>query len=110
MAPSGERQAVYQSSIKAELHVHIEGCIEPAMALEMAQRNGVQLPFSTLEEAAQAFKEYEHLQQFLDLRDATLQVASLFPWFSQFLASWSKLQLEWHTAGPGDGAGLFRGH
>ena len=60
---------------KAELHVHIEGCLEPALVLKLAHRNKLQhkLPYKTLAEAAAAF-QYDNLQEFLDLRDATLQV------------------------------------
>ena len=63
---------------KAELHVHIEGCLEPDFVLKLAERNNLQhkLPYKTLAEAEAAFK-YDNLQEFLDLRDATLQVACL---------------------------------
>ena len=30
---------------KAELHVHIEGCVEPMMLLQFAERNGVDIPY-----------------------------------------------------------------
>ncbi len=63
---------------KAELHVHIEGCLEPELVLELAKRNNLQhkLPYKTLAEAEAAF-QYDNLQEFLDLRDATLQVVRL---------------------------------
>lgn len=63
---------------KAELHVHIEGCLEPDLVLKLAERNNLQhkLPYKTLAEAEAAF-QYDNLQEFLDLRDATLQVGSL---------------------------------
>ena len=62
---------------KAELHVHIEGCLEPDLVLKLAERNNLQhkLPYKTLAEAEAAF-QYDNLQEFLDLRDATLQVTS----------------------------------
>lgn len=47
----------------------------PSMVIDMARRNGLEnkLPFRTVEEAEKAF-QYDNLQEFLDLRDASLQV------------------------------------
>ena len=39
---------------KAELHLHIEGTLEPEMMLALAQRNGVDLPYATVEEVRAA--------------------------------------------------------
>ena len=66
---------------KCELHVHIEGCVTPEMALNMAARNKLtdKLPFQTVEQANAAFSHYANLQEFLDLRDATLQVCEAAP-------------------------------
>lgn len=60
---------------KTELHVHIEGCLTPNLVLTMGRRNGLEhdLPFHTVEEAEKAFR-YNNLQEFLDLRDASLRV------------------------------------
>jgi len=68
-------EAFIQALPKCEVHVHIEGCMPPKMVLEMGIRNGLEdkLPFRSEEEAAAAFN-YQDLQEFLDLRDATLQV------------------------------------
>lgn len=51
---------------KAELHLHIEGTLEPELAFELAARNHVTLPFATVEELRAAYR-FEDLQSFLDL-------------------------------------------
>lgn len=51
---------------KAELHIHIEGSLEPEMMFALAQRNGVSLPYTTVE-AVRAAYQFGDLQDFLDL-------------------------------------------
>ena len=51
---------------KAELHVHIEGTLEPEMMFDFAWRNGVQLPFESVEQVRAAY-EFTDLQSFLDI-------------------------------------------
>lgn len=51
---------------KAELHLHIEGTLEPEMMFALAQRNGVALPQETVEEVRAAYN-FDNLQHFLDL-------------------------------------------
>lgn len=51
---------------KAELHLHIEGSFEPEMMLALAERNRIDIPFKTLEEAQAAY-DFANLQEFLDL-------------------------------------------
>lgn len=51
---------------KAELHLHIEGTLEPEMMLELADRNGVALPYASLEDVHAAYR-FTDLQSFLDL-------------------------------------------
>lgn len=51
---------------KAELHVHIEGTLEPQMMFAQAARNGVVLPFASVE-AVRAAYEFTDLQSFLDI-------------------------------------------
>jgi adenosine deaminase len=58
---------------KAELHVHIEGTLEPAMMLELAERNGLRLPYASLEEIEAAY-DFGCLQDFLDLYYAGMSV------------------------------------
>ena len=51
---------------KAELHLHIEGSLEPEMMFELARRNRVDLPFDNAE-AVRAAYNFSNLQEFLDL-------------------------------------------
>ncbi len=51
---------------KAELHVHIEGTLEPEMMFDLARRNRQDLPFRTVEEVRAAYR-FNNLQSFLDI-------------------------------------------
>ncbi|MCA9625764.1 MAG: hypothetical protein KC731_42370, partial [Myxococcales bacterium] len=51
---------------KAELHLHIEGTLEPELAFALAERNGVPLRFDSVEALREAY-DFEDLQSFLDL-------------------------------------------
>jgi adenosine deaminase len=51
---------------KAELHLHIEGTLEPELMFELARRNGVALPFPTVDALRRAY-EFTDLQSFLDI-------------------------------------------
>ena len=51
---------------KAELHMHIEGSLEPEMIFALARRNGVALPYATVE-ALRAAYAFTDLQSFLDI-------------------------------------------
>src|SRR3569833_1077937 len=51
---------------KAELHMHIEGSLEPELMFALARRNGVDLPWGTVE-AVRAAYAFANLQDFLDL-------------------------------------------
>jgi len=51
---------------KAELHIHIEGSLEPELMFALAQRNGVSIPFATVEEVRAAYS-FSNLQDFLDI-------------------------------------------
>src|SRR5437763_8098925 len=51
---------------KAELHIHIEGSLEPEMMLALARRNGVALPYRDVEAVRAAYR-FGNLQDFLDL-------------------------------------------
>jgi adenosine deaminase len=51
---------------KAELHLHIEGTLEPEMMMALAKKHGVVLPYATLEDVHAAYN-FSDLQSFLDL-------------------------------------------
>jgi len=51
---------------KAELHIHIEGSLEPELIFALAERNGVQLPYANVE-ALRAAYAFTNLQSFLDI-------------------------------------------
>jgi adenosine deaminase len=51
---------------KAELHVHIEGTLEPELAFQLAAKNGVKLPYGSVEELRRAY-QFSNLQSFLDI-------------------------------------------
>jgi adenosine deaminase len=68
MAPSSEPDAVADPAPlpTAELHLHIEGTLEPDLALALAARNRVPLRFADLDELRRAYA-FRDLQSFLDL-------------------------------------------
>ena len=57
----------------AELHLHIEGTLEPELIFALAERNGIQLPYADLEELRARY-EFTDLQSFLDLYYANMAV------------------------------------
>lgn len=55
-----------QAMPKAELHIHIEGSLEPELIFALAKRNGVVLPFASVEDLRRAYA-FKDLQSFLDI-------------------------------------------
>ncbi|NKB76794.1 MAG: adenosine deaminase [Gammaproteobacteria bacterium] len=51
---------------KVELHCHIEGTFEPELMFKLAQRNGVDLPYDSIESLREAY-QFTRLQDFLDI-------------------------------------------
>ena len=66
MAISTRISQALQSLPKTELHLHIEGTLEPKLALRMTERNGVTLPFNGLDDLRSRYY-FADLQSFLDL-------------------------------------------
>jgi adenine deaminase len=55
-----------QSLPKCELHIHIEGSLEPELMFALARRNGIRLPYASVEAVRQAYR-FGNLQDFLDI-------------------------------------------
>ena len=51
---------------KAELHLHIEGSLEPELMFELAKRNKIKIPFRSVDEIKNAYN-FHNLQSFLDI-------------------------------------------
>ena len=51
---------------KIELHLHLEGTLEPELMFELAQRNGISLSYKSVEEVKAAY-QFNNLQDFLDI-------------------------------------------
>lgn len=58
---------------KAELHLHIEGTLEPELMMKLAQRNGIEIPYTSVDEIRHAY-DFSDLQSFLDIYYAGAQV------------------------------------
>lgn len=51
---------------KAELHLHIEGTLEPELFFKLAQRNGIEIPYTSVVDLRSAY-QFDCLQDFLDI-------------------------------------------
>ena len=71
--PPDRLPALIAAAPKAELHVHIEGTLEPELAFEIGRRNGVALPYDSPESLRRAFA-FTDLQSFLDIYYAAAAV------------------------------------
>ncbi|MBH2019790.1 MAG: adenosine deaminase [Burkholderiales bacterium] len=58
--------ALLRQMPKAELHIHIEGSLEPELIFALARRNGVALPYASVDELRGAYA-FTNLQSFLDI-------------------------------------------
>ena len=55
-----------KKSPKAELHLHIEGTLEPELMFRLAKRNNIKIPFSNIDEAKKAYN-FSNLESFLKI-------------------------------------------
>src|SRR6266516_7727476 len=51
---------------KCELHIHVEGSLEPELMFALARRNGIRLPYASVDAVRQAYR-FRNLQYFLDV-------------------------------------------
>src|SRR4051812_2621538 len=66
-APWEDRSVIEPSVLpKAELHLHIEGTLEPELMFELARRNDIALPYPDVESVKRAYV-FSDLQSFLDI-------------------------------------------
>jgi adenine deaminase len=72
---------------KAELHLHIEGTLEPEMVFELARRNGVTLPYPSVTALREAYR-FADLQSFLDVYYACAQVLQTEADFREMTAAY----------------------
>ena len=72
---------------KTELHIHIEGTLEPEMMFEMGERNDVALPFGSVEEVRAAY-EFNDLQSFLDIYYQAASVLQTEDDFAQLMTAY----------------------
>jgi adenosine deaminase len=66
MNDMSDLQVFIRALPKAELHMHIEGSLEPELMFALARRNGVALPYASVEEVRAAYR-FANLQDFLDI-------------------------------------------
>lgn len=64
--PAERLPALLAAMPKAELHIHIEGSLEPELMFALARRNGVALPYASVEDVRRAYA-FSNLQSFLDI-------------------------------------------
>jgi adenosine deaminase len=81
--------ALLRAMPKAELHIHIEGSLEPELIFALAQRNGLSLPYASVE-ALRAAYAFTDLQSFLDIYYAGASV--LLKELDFFDMTWAYLQ------------------
>jgi adenine deaminase len=64
--PADRLPELLRAMPKAELHIHIEGSLEPELIFALAQRNGVSIPYASVEDLRRAYA-FTNLQSFLDI-------------------------------------------
>ena len=89
MTNPAARAALIDRLPKAELHLHIEGSLEPELLFALAERNGVAIPFASVEDVRAAYS-FSNLQDFLNIYYQGMSVLLTEQDF--FDLSWAYLQ------------------
>ena len=55
-----------KKSPKAELHLHIEGTLEPELMFSLAKRNNIEIPFKSIDDVKKAYN-FSNLDSFLKI-------------------------------------------
>ena len=79
---------------KAELHLHIEGSLEPELMFALGKRNKVDIPFRSVEEVRAAYA-FSNLQDFLDIYYQGANVLQTEEDFRAAVARWYDPGREW---------------
>jgi adenine deaminase len=87
--PADRLPELLRAMPKAELHIHIEGSLEPELIFALAQRNGVSIPYASVEDLRRAYA-FTNLQSFLDIYYAGASVLQKEQDF--FDMAWAYLQ------------------
>jgi adenosine deaminase len=66
MPLDADRERLIGRLPKVELHLHVEGTLEPEMLFDLARKHGVNLPYATVEDVRRAY-DFRDLQSFLDV-------------------------------------------
>src|SRR6516162_10273765 len=61
-----DTDALIARLLKCELHIHVEGSLEPELMFALARRNGISLPYASVDAVRQAYR-FRNLQDFLDV-------------------------------------------
>ncbi|MDE0168439.1 MAG: adenosine deaminase [bacterium] len=72
---------------KAELHLHIEGTLEPELMFELAERNQLEIPYGSVDEVRAAY-EFDDLQAFLDIYYQAAEVLRTEDDFADLMAAY----------------------
>ncbi|GAB4573559.1 MAG: adenosine deaminase [Rhodothalassiaceae bacterium] len=81
------RIAWLRSLPKAELHLHLEGSLEPELLFRLARRNRVAIPFRSVDEVRSAY-DFSNLQDFLDIYYAGASVLRTEEDFHELTLAW----------------------